>query len=271
MSHSTASLLKSSPLRVWSGAAEGVRQGTTNPCLSTSATFVYASFLLVKNPGWDILCLTPGFSSDEIVMFTWSALVIKFSDGLKNNWNNSADYLSKLAHCAWIIPRSCLDCSKTCRILYQCWHKAFQPRWFSYAISIYECKSMINNKYVFRLTLPCLPTPCVLQVLDIIIHRFLEVHQVHKRLEMVLEQLGALYKFHGECPIMLFSLEAVAWWSIFQSCSITSWFFFKKLKGDVKGLKNVQLCWACACNFSIDVWESGEEGEVGGDGKEKMV
>lgn len=35
-----------------------------------------------------------------------------------------------------------------------------------------------------------------LPVLDIIIHRFLEVHQVHKRLEMVLEQLGALYKFH---------------------------------------------------------------------------
>ncbi|KAF2353316.1 Mediator complex subunit Med23 [Trinorchestia longiramus] len=35
-----------------------------------------------------------------------------------------------------------------------------------------------------------------LPVLDIIIHRFLEVHQVHKRLEMVLEQLGSLYKFH---------------------------------------------------------------------------
>ena len=35
-----------------------------------------------------------------------------------------------------------------------------------------------------------------LPVLDIIIHRFLEVQQVHKRLEMVLEQLGALYKFH---------------------------------------------------------------------------
>lgn len=29
------------------------------------------------------------------------------------------------------------------------------------------------------------------------IHRFLEVHQVHKRLETVLEQLGSLYKFHG--------------------------------------------------------------------------
>ncbi|KAA0195993.1 hypothetical protein HAZT_HAZT000789 [Hyalella azteca] len=35
-----------------------------------------------------------------------------------------------------------------------------------------------------------------LPVLDIIIHRFLEAHQVHKRLEMVLEQLGVLYKFH---------------------------------------------------------------------------
>jgi len=35
-----------------------------------------------------------------------------------------------------------------------------------------------------------------LPVLDIIIHRFLEVQQVHKRLEMVLEQIGALYKFH---------------------------------------------------------------------------
>ncbi|XP_042237503.1 mediator of RNA polymerase II transcription subunit 23-like [Homarus americanus] len=35
-----------------------------------------------------------------------------------------------------------------------------------------------------------------LPVLDIIIHRFLELHQVHKNLETILERLGILYKFH---------------------------------------------------------------------------
>lgn len=35
-----------------------------------------------------------------------------------------------------------------------------------------------------------------LPVLDIIIHRFLELHQVHKNLETILERLGMLYKFH---------------------------------------------------------------------------
>ena len=35
------------------------------------------------------------------------------------------------------------------------------------------------------------------QVLDIIIHRFLELGQMQKSLEIILDQIGGLYKFHG--------------------------------------------------------------------------
>ena len=40
-----------------------------------------------------------------------------------------------------------------------------------------------------------------LQVLDIIIHRFLENTTVYKNLESILDQLGQLYKFHSELKL----------------------------------------------------------------------
>lgn len=41
------------------------------------------------------------------------------------------------------------------------------------------------------------------QVLDIVIHRFLELPPVGKSLENILEHLGGLYKFHGEHTAMI--------------------------------------------------------------------
>lgn len=38
-----------------------------------------------------------------------------------------------------------------------------------------------------------------LPVFDIVIHRFLELLPVSKSLETLLDHLGGLYKFHGEC------------------------------------------------------------------------
>lgn len=47
-----------------------------------------------------------------------------------------------------------------------------------------------------------------LPVLDIVIHRFLEVpiNSVNKSLESILAHLGCLYKFHGSLQIILFFL-----------------------------------------------------------------
>lgn len=39
---------------------------------------------------------------------------------------------------------------------------------------------------------------CVLQVCDIMIHRYLELPPVSKSLEILLDHLGCLYKFHGK-------------------------------------------------------------------------
>jgi mediator of RNA polymerase II transcription subunit 23 len=37
-----------------------------------------------------------------------------------------------------------------------------------------------------------------LQVFDLVIHRFIELPPIGKQIEMLLESLGGLYKFHGK-------------------------------------------------------------------------
>lgn len=41
-------------------------------------------------------------------------------------------------------------------------------------------------------------------VMDIVVHRYLEIPQVSKNLEQLLEHLGYLYKFHGELLVIIF-------------------------------------------------------------------
>jgi len=48
---------------------------------------------------------------------------------------------------------------------------------------------------------PVINMMCIFQVFDIVIHRYIELPQTPsgKGLEMLLDFLGELYKFHSEC------------------------------------------------------------------------
>lgn len=48
-----------------------------------------------------------------------------------------------------------------------------------------------------------------LPVFDIVIHRFLELLPVSKSLETLLDHLGGLYKFHGECVQLVIPSDAI--------------------------------------------------------------